>query len=122
MSMIEASRDHRPHRKIPRDWENPSIFAVNKRKPHVPLRSFTDPAQAFRHFRLLYDALSSQSLSSPSSRPRRWPLETGWKFRLYDAPESVPDGFEAINFDCEDWDLVRPTAAMEGGISGDKKR
>ena len=35
-----------------RHWEDPSVIGINKRKPHVPLRSFPDAAAALEHYRL----------------------------------------------------------------------
>ena len=35
-----------------RDWENPAVVGISKRRAHVPLRSFTAPGQAFDHYRL----------------------------------------------------------------------
>lgn len=41
-----------PRRPGPRDWENPAVVEINKRRSHVPLRSFTTPEQVFDHYRL----------------------------------------------------------------------
>ena len=35
-----------------RDWENPAVIGINKRRAHVPLRSFTAPEQALSHYLL----------------------------------------------------------------------
>ncbi len=82
------------------DWENPSIIGVNKRKAHVPLRSFTDRRQAFRYFRL-DDEYTSVS-------PRRIFLnDKDWVFQLVDRPSKVPQNFWDASFDVSSWDKVR---------------
>lgn len=44
---LAASHGHQA-----RDWENPAVIGINKRRPHVPLRSFTASEQAVQHYRL----------------------------------------------------------------------
>lgn len=39
-------------RSAARDWENPEVIGINKRRSHVPLRSFTTSEQVFDHYRL----------------------------------------------------------------------
>lgn len=73
------------------DWENPAIYAINKLKPHVPLKSFTCPEQAFQHFSSLTQALPS---------PRQYSLNGNqWKFKLFDRPEQVPIEFKDVEYD-----------------------
>jgi beta-galactosidase len=88
----------------PNDWENPAIFGINKLKPHVPLRSYTDPSQAFCHYRLVSDDLPS---------PRQLSLTRdgdAWSFCLVDSPSKVPPKFWTPEFDCAQWDKVMPNA------------
>eukprot|EP00887_Chlorella_sp_A99_P002901 scaffold6.g2901.t1 len=74
-----------PVQAAPRDWENPAVVGINRRRAHVPLRSYTSPAQAAEHFALAADA-------SPS--PRVLCLSGGaWRFHLACRPEEVPAGF-----------------------------
>ena len=57
-----------------RHWEDPSVIGINKRKPHVPLRSFTAPGQAFDHALCSGEPLSSSGarLVSLKSLSLRW--------------------------------------------------
>ena len=82
------------------DWENPAVFGINKRSPHVTLRSFTSKDQVFEHYRLL---------SEQATSPRRLSLnsDTGqWKFKLVDRPKDVPDSFWQPEYDTSQWDEV----------------
>ncbi|PRW56286.1 Beta-galactosidase isoform A [Chlorella sorokiniana] len=81
-----------------RHWEDPSVIAINKRKPHVPLRSFTAPAQAFDHFALRSEAPTSSRLLSLNG--------SSWRFQLFDRPEAVPSEFGDAGFDASGWPQV----------------
>jgi len=82
-----------------RDWENPAVFGINKRKAHVNLRSYTNQDQIFLQYANLEDG-------SPS--PRYHCLDgKDWRFKLYRAPESVPDNFHVPEYDDSKWNEVR---------------
>jgi hypothetical protein len=75
------------------------VFGINKRKAHVPLRSFTSQDQAFQHYRLA---------SEVPTTPRQLMLSGDhWKFRLFGRPAEVTDGFWSLDFDASEWDEVR---------------
>lgn len=72
----------------PRDWENPAVVGINKRRAHVPLRSFTAPEQAWQHFALPPEAPTA------AASPRLLSLNGGdWRFKLHARPEAVPPAF-----------------------------
>ena len=82
-----------------RDWENPAVVGINKRKAHVTLRSFTQPQQAFSHYRLEAEGAAS---------PRQlWLNGDHWGFKLFDRPEDVPSDFGDAGYDTSTWDKVR---------------
>ena len=84
---------------IPADWENPAVFGVNKRKAHVPLRSYSTPDQVFAHYRLL---------SETPTTPRQLVLNGDrWKFKLFESPGEVAEGFWDASYDANEWDEVR---------------
>ena len=77
--------------------EDPSVFGVNKIKPHVPLHSFSSPEQALSYFEELPDASTSAN--------RRRVLDP--KFTLVPSPGEVPEGFHEMGFDDSGWMSVR---------------
>jgi len=82
----------------PADWENPAVVGINKRKPHSTLRSFTDPLQAFQHYRLASEHRTS---------PRQICLNgNDWGFRLFPRPRDVPSDFSTVDFDSSEWDTA----------------
>jgi hypothetical protein len=75
------------------DWENPCVIGINKKRPHVQLRSFTHPQQAWRHFDL---PASSQTVAQS---PRIFSLNgEDWGFKLHGSPEAVPAEFSQQAF------------------------
>ncbi|KAL4534529.1 hypothetical protein Ndes2526A_g05420 [Nannochloris sp. 'desiccata'] len=87
-----------PRLRSPPDWENPAIYGINKRASHVTLRSYTNPKQAFEHYKLL---------SETSTSPRRLSLNgNNWDFELFDKPSDTPDGFYKPEFDVSKWNKV----------------
>ena len=89
----------------PRDWENPCVVGINKRRAHVPLRSFPSAAEAFRHYEL-----PASTPTAPTASPRVLSLNgRAWRFKLHGAPEEVPQAFSQPDF-VEDggWAEVRP--------------
>lgn len=76
-----------------RDWENPAVVGINKRRAHVPLRSFTAPEQAWQHFALPPEAPTA------AASPRLLSLNGGdWRFKLHARPEAVPSAFSQPEF------------------------
>lgn len=82
----------------PHDWENPAVVGINKRKAHVPLRSYTSASQAAEHYRLASEAPPSPRLLSLNG--------DSWRFRLFDRPEAVPEGFHQPGFGPGAWTAV----------------
>lgn len=81
------------------DWENPTVFGINKRNTHVPLRSHTSPDTAAAWF--------SQQRGAQSGI-RITPLNgNDWAFRLFDKPAAVPHEFAKSDFDDSGWGEVR---------------
>ncbi len=79
-------------------WEDPSSSALNRRRSHPPLRSFVSREAAVRAMREL--PVPPVHGEPPSVRGDRRQLLSGcnWRFRLYDAPKDLPDGFYAPGF------------------------
>lgn len=97
----QISRLWNPQQKPPH-WENPTVFGINKRNAHVPLRSYTHVDQAFNFYRL-----QPETVAFPS--PRRQVLNgNDWKFCLKDRPSEVPEGFWKLDYkEANVWEKVR---------------
>lgn len=80
------------------DWENPQVFGINQRTSHVPLRSHTSPDAAAIHYQQGTQPNGSRVTSLNGSN---------WRFRLFDQPEDVPEGFQGSKFSAEGWSKVR---------------
>lgn len=79
------------------DWENPTVFGINKRDSHVPLRSHASP-----------DAAAAWFLRGAQPGIRMTPLNgSDWKFHLFEKPAAVPPEFYAPSFDANGWGKVR---------------
>jgi hypothetical protein len=64
------------------DWENPQLLGINKRGPHVPLKSYPSLRSA------------TQSGRQQQASPRLMLLsQCEWDFKLYDSPAHVPEDF-----------------------------
>jgi hypothetical protein len=75
------------------------VFSINKRKAHVPLRSFTDLRQIYAFYDLL---------TPDPHLPRQLPLNgDSWRFHLADKPSLVPQRFWEPDFDASTWNKVR---------------
>ncbi len=84
-----------------KDWENPSVISINKRKAHAELRSFTSAEQAWRHFDL------PSSADTVAQSPHIYSLNgEDWRFKLHDCPESVPAAFSQLEFEDTTWPKV----------------
>ncbi len=66
-------------------WENPTILGINKRAPHVPLRSHTSLQSALAWFQPGGTAHYQGSQHQLSGRL--------WDFKIYPNPASVPERF-----------------------------
>lgn len=77
--------------------EDPAVYGVNKVKPHVPLHSFGDEAQALAYFEELPD-------ESTSANRRRL---VDPRFMLVPSPGDTPAGFQGLAFDDSKWMSVR---------------
>ncbi|KAK9848754.1 hypothetical protein WJX84_010455, partial [Apatococcus fuscideae] len=79
-----------------RDWENPSVISRNKRRAHVPLRSFPDQDSALKYFTdESSDRLSQCRIKTLSQK--------NWKFHLAGKPDQVPSDFSCSDFDDSAW-------------------
>lgn len=85
-----------------RAWEDPSVFAINKRAAHTPLHSFSNTAQAFEHVAAIGRVVQADA------PPSKLNLNGSWQFKLYDRPEDVPDDFHSAEADpSQGWTQVR---------------
>ena len=69
----------------PKDWENPGVYARNKCRSHVPLRAHPSPESALQYY-----------VKGPFAAPSPHIISLNgldWTFKLFDRPESVPNGF-----------------------------
>jgi len=73
--------------------EDPSVFGVNKMKPHVPLHAFGTHERALDY----YERLPDES-TSPHRRRIVDP-----KFALVPSPGDVPEGYQAPEYDDTSW-------------------
>jgi hypothetical protein len=64
------------------DWENPSVLGINKRGPHVPLKSFPTLRSATQNGRQQHASPRLMLLS-----------QCEWDFKLYGSPALVPEDF-----------------------------
>ncbi|MEM8681764.1 MAG: sugar-binding domain-containing protein, partial [Planctomycetota bacterium] len=71
------------------DWQDPTVFRINKEAPHATKMPFPDRDSALRE------------------RPYRSPwcqlLNGEWKFAHVGNPAEVPDGFYRPGFDADQW-------------------
>ncbi|MCS7120127.1 MAG: glycoside hydrolase family 2 TIM barrel-domain containing protein [Nitrososphaerota archaeon] len=74
------------------DWENQKIFDRGKEPPHATLMPYPNEWEAIKCER----TNSSWFLS----------LNGLWKFRLYESPINVPDGFYKPEFKTDEWDEI----------------
>ena len=74
-----------------KDWDQPAVIASGKAAPHVPLRLSSD-----------VDAVKAgeDGAAAVSS------LNGEWAFTWSPNPESVPEGFYAVDFDDGDWEGI----------------
>lgn len=75
--------------------EDPQMTGEGQVDPHVDLRPYGDVGTAVRD-------VTEHSARSPYVAS----LNGGWRMRLFDKPEDVPEGFEATDFDTSTWPRV----------------
>ena len=85
--------------KEPRDWENPSVFGINKENQHASLISYPDMEAALKGDK----KASSHYLS----------LDGTWKFNLVKSPDQRPYWFFKDDFDIRQWDDIEVPSNWE---------
>ncbi len=75
-----------------REWENPLVVGMNRRRAHAQMLPFPDRRSALRGDRT----------DSPFYRL----LNGDWKFHLAPHPDKAPKGFEQTDFDDAKWDAI----------------
>jgi beta-galactosidase len=75
--------------KVPRDWENPEVFNINREYPHASLISFPDEQSALEGIK--------------SNSPDYLSLDGTWKFNWVKSPEERPFWFFKDDYDTRDW-------------------
>lgn len=75
-----------------REWENQYVTQRNRYPMHSPYGVYESVEQA-----LNCDRSASKYVQS---------LNGMWKFRLFESPLKVPEGFEQVGYDDSDWDLI----------------
>jgi beta-galactosidase len=75
--------------KVPRDWENPGVFNINREEPHASLISFADEKSA----------LEAIKANSPNYKS----LDGLWKFNCVNTPDQRPYWFFKDDYDTRDW-------------------
>ncbi|TWU51769.1 glycoside hydrolase family 2 TIM barrel-domain containing protein [Rubripirellula reticaptiva] len=81
------------------DWENPSVFRVNKMKSHAVKMPF--PTRG--------SAIATQRLESPWCQL----LNGDWKFNWVNHPDKRPMGFFEQDFNDADWDSIKVPSNVE---------
>lgn len=80
-----------------RPWCDPECVGLNRLPPRATLMPYADEVSA-RH---------APREASPWFRP----LNRGWRFRLYPAPETVPEAVLSAGFDAQDWAEIEVPAS-----------
>jgi beta-galactosidase len=78
--------------KLPRDWENPAVFEINKEAPHANFVPFSSEEKVIAN-----DDKASVFYKS---------LNGSWKFNLVTKPADRPHYFYKKNYDDTDWDML----------------
>lgn len=91
-----------------RPWEDPGVFGINKRRPHVKTRSYSFPEDVLATYTLLSDRERSSRHHSLNGQD--------WDFALYPSPDSVPPAAElGTQNPSHSWHKVRsPLHALHG--------
>jgi beta-galactosidase len=75
--------------KVPRDWENPEVFNINREDPHASLISFPDEQSALEGIK--------------SNSPDYLSLDGTWKFNWVKSPDERPFWFFKDDYDTRNW-------------------
>lgn len=75
--------------KVPRDWENPEVFNINREDPHASMISYSDEQSALHAIK----ATSANYLL----------LDGTWKFNWVKSPDQRPFWFFKDDYDSRDW-------------------
>jgi len=78
--------------KDPRDWENPTVFGINKETPHASFNSYASERSALSDNREGSDFFQS--------------LNGKWHFNWVRTPDERPYYFYKDDYDIRDWDIV----------------
>ncbi len=78
--------------KIPHDWENQAVSAINREDPHASLMPFDTEAKV--------------NANDFSASPYYKSLNGKWKFNLVSKPADRPSSFFGKNFDDSNWKLI----------------
>jgi hypothetical protein len=84
-------------------WENPQVFQVNKRMPHVPLKGHATPEAALEAVQSIGRTLDKSIQISHYQHI----LNGFWDFKLFDSPADVPSGFWLPEAHLQEWSQVR---------------
>jgi len=74
------------------DWENPRIVERQREAAHASLVAYPDEETAF--------------LCERRDSPWFLTLNGDWRFKLYENPYVVPEGFYKPDYNTEDWDTI----------------
>jgi beta-galactosidase len=75
--------------KVPRDWENPEVFNINREDPHASLISFPDEQSALEGIK--------------ENSPDYLSLDGTWKFNWVKSPNERPFWFFKDDYDTRNW-------------------
>jgi beta-galactosidase len=81
------------------DWENPTVFDINKERPHATFTSFQDRESALARKR--EESATVRSLNGQ------------WKFNWVRKPSDRPTDFMTPDFDASDWDEIAVPGSWE---------
>ena len=81
------------------DWENESIFGINKEATHVIYTPYSNTEQALRDI--------------PSASPYYLTLNGAWKFHWVKQPSDRPLNFFSLAFDDSGWKTIPVPCNME---------
>ena len=85
--------------KVPRDWENPAVFGINKENPRA---SF-----------MTYGSKSSAMISNKEGSEFFANLNGDWYFHWVRKPADRPYYFYKDDYDIRDWDLIKVPSNWE---------
>ncbi|MGB3465782.1 MAG: hypothetical protein WBA74_10945, partial [Cyclobacteriaceae bacterium] len=78
------------------EWKNPTITQINRLPARATSISYENEEQALKY--------------SIDKSPRRLSLNGTWQFSWASVPEELPEGFEKINFQADNWSEIEVPA------------